>query len=120
MKIVSFNINSIRARPHQVEAIVKKHNPDAIGLQETKVHDDQFPHEIADSIGYQAHIHGQKGHYGVAILTKEKPKKIIKGFEGDREDSQRRFISTSLKKGSKLIHVPVSYTHLTLPTICSV
>ena len=80
MKIVSFNINSIRARPHQVEAIVKKHKPDAIGLQETKVHDDEFPYEIADSIGYQAHIHGQKGHYGVAILTKDKPKKVIKGL----------------------------------------
>ena len=103
MKIVSFNINSIRARPHQVEAIVKKHKPDAIGLQETKVHDDDFPYEIADSIGYQAHIHGQKGHYGVAILTKDKPKKVIKGFENDKKDSQRRFISTSLKKGNKLI-----------------
>ena len=56
MKIVSFNINSIRARPHQVAAIVKKHKPEAIGLQETKVHDDDFPYEIADAIGYQAHI----------------------------------------------------------------
>ena len=109
MKIVSFNINSIRARPHQVEAIVKKHKPDAIGLQETKVHDDDFPYEIADSIGYQAHIHGQKGHYGVAILTKDKPKKVIKGFESDKKDSQRRFISTSLKKGNKLIHVLNGY-----------
>ena len=52
MKIVSFNINSIRARPHQVEALVKKHNPDAIGLQETKVHDDQFPHEYLGSAPY--------------------------------------------------------------------
>ena len=60
MKIVSFNINSIRARPHQVEAIVKKHNPDAIGFQETKVHDDDFPYDIPESLGYKAHIHGQK------------------------------------------------------------
>ena len=109
MKIVSFNINSIRARPHQIQAIVRKHNPDAIGLQETKVHDDEFPHEIADSVGYQAHIHGQKGHYGVAILTKDKPQKVIKGFENDKKDAQKRFISTSLKKGSKLIHVLNGY-----------
>ena len=50
MKIISFNINSIRARPHQIEAIVKKHKPDAIGLQETKVHDDDFPYEIPESL----------------------------------------------------------------------
>ena len=49
MKLISFNINSLRARPHQVEAIVKKHNPDAIGLQETKVHNDDFPHDIPES-----------------------------------------------------------------------
>ena len=79
MKVISFNINSIRARPHQVEAIVKKHQPDAIGLQETKVHDDDFPYEIPESLGYKAHIHGQKGHYGVAILTKEEPVSVNKG-----------------------------------------
>ena len=43
MKIVSFNINGLRARPHQLAALIEKHQPDVIGLQETKVHDDQFP-----------------------------------------------------------------------------
>ncbi|MCS5781173.1 endonuclease/exonuclease/phosphatase family protein [Klebsiella pneumoniae subsp. pneumoniae] len=43
MKFVSFNINGLRARPHQLAAIVEKHQPDVIGLQETKVHDDMFP-----------------------------------------------------------------------------
>ena len=57
MKIISFNINSIRARPHQVEAIVKKHKPDAIGLQETKVHDDDFPFEIPESLGSVSYTH---------------------------------------------------------------
>jgi exonuclease III len=42
MKFVSFNINGLRARPHQLAAIVDKHQPDVIGLQETKVHDDMF------------------------------------------------------------------------------
>ena len=89
MKIVSFNINSIRARPHQVEAIVKKHNPDAIGFQETKVHDDDFPYDIPESLGYKAHIHGQKGHYGVAIFTKDDPYSVNKGFETDTEERKK-------------------------------
>ena len=109
MKVISFNINSIRARPHQVEAIVKKYQPDAIGLQETKVHDDDFPHEIPKSLGYKAHIHGQKGHYGVAILTKEEPLSVSKGFETDNEESQKRFISVTLKKGKKKIHILNGY-----------
>ena len=43
MKIVSFNINGLRARPHQLAALIEKHQPDVIGLQETKVADEQFP-----------------------------------------------------------------------------
>ena len=93
----------------QVEAIVKKHKPDAIGLQETKVHDDDFPYEIPESLGYKAHIHGQKGHYGVAILTKEEPLNINKGFETDNDESQKRFISVTLKKGRKKIHILNGY-----------
>ncbi len=68
MKFVSFNINGLRARPHQLEAIVEKHQPDVIGLQETKVHDEMFPLEEVAKLGYNVFYHGQKGHYGVALL----------------------------------------------------
>jgi exonuclease III len=44
-----------------------------IGLQETKVHDDMFPLEEVAKLGYNVFYHGQKGHYGVALLTKETP-----------------------------------------------
>ena len=43
MKIVSFNINGLRARPHQLKEVVDRHSPEVIGLQETKVDDPQFP-----------------------------------------------------------------------------
>lgn len=94
MKVVSFNINSLRARPHQLEAIIESHCPDVIALQETKVHDDDFPHEIIDNTGYHATFHGQKGHYGVATLSKSPPKSAEKGFPTDDSDSQRRVIIT--------------------------
>ncbi|HBA34602.1 MAG TPA: exodeoxyribonuclease III, partial [Gammaproteobacteria bacterium] len=32
MKIVSFNINSIRARLHQLESLISIHQPDVIGF----------------------------------------------------------------------------------------
>ena len=69
MKIVSFNINGLRARPHQLSAIIEKHQPDVIGLQETKVADEQFPQAEIEALGYHVHYHGQKGHYGVALLA---------------------------------------------------
>ena len=43
MKIVSFNVNGLRSRLHQVEAVIGKYHPDIIGLQETKVQDAEFP-----------------------------------------------------------------------------
>ena len=92
MKIVSFNINGLRARPHQLQALIEKHQPDVIGLQETKVDDPQFPIEDIRALGYHVHYHGQKGHYGVALLSREAPLELHKGFPGDEEDAQRRFI----------------------------
>jgi len=92
MKIVSFNINGLRARPHQLEALIAKHRPDVIGLQETKVADEQFPLEAVQALGYHVHYHGQKGHYGVALLSLKPPLSVAKGFEADDEDAQRRFI----------------------------
>ncbi len=80
MKFVSFNINGLRARPHQLEAIVEKHQPDVIGLQETKVHDDMFPLEEVAKLGYNVFYHGQKGHYGVALLTKRRRFPCVAAF----------------------------------------
>lgn len=96
MKFVSFNINGLRARPHQLQALVEQHQPDVIGLQETKVHDDMFPLEEVSKLGYHVFYHGQKGHYGVALLTKAEPVSVSRGFPGDDEESQRRLIIAEL------------------------
>ena len=81
MKIVSFNINSIRARPHQLIHLRDTIDPDIIGIQETKVDDPEFPIEEIKEIGYHPEFWGQKGHYGVAILSKKKPSDVQKGFD---------------------------------------
>ena len=109
MKIVSFNINSIRARPHQIEHLRDTINPDIIGLQETKVNDPEFPIEVINEIGYHAEYWGQKGHYGVAILSKEKPINTVKGFVNDTEDDQKRFIQSTFKYGDKELIVMNGY-----------
>ena len=94
MKVVSFNVNGLRARLHQLETVIEIHQPDVIGLQEIKVHDDEFPLADIENLGYRVVHHGQKGHYGVAILSKQEPLAVQKGFPGESVDAQRRFIAT--------------------------
>ena len=109
MKVVSFNINSIRARPHQIEFLRDTIDPDVIGLQETKVNDPDFPIELINSIGYHVEFHGQKGHYGVAILSKKEPISTVKGFKNDTEDDQKRFIQSIFKYGDKELVIMNGY-----------
>ncbi len=109
MKFVSFNINGLRARPHQLAAIIEHHQPDVIGLQETKVHDDMFPLEDVSQYGYHVYYHGQKGHYGVALLTKEKPLEVRRGFPNDEEDAQRRIIMADIETPQGVLTVINGY-----------
>ncbi|MCC2615871.1 exodeoxyribonuclease III [Aestuariibacter halophilus] len=97
MKIVSFNINGIRARLHQLQALIDKHSPDVIGLQEIKVDNPQFPLEAVQAMGYHVYYHGQKGHYGVAMLCKQEAEAVQYGFPTDDEDAQRRMIMVTVR-----------------------
>ena len=97
MKFISFNINGLRARPHQLEAIIDKHQPDVIGLQEIKVADEEFPHHLVENLGYHVFHHGQKWHYGVALLTKKAPLAVRRGFPNDEPDAQKRMIMADIE-----------------------
>ncbi|MBL6642918.1 MAG: exodeoxyribonuclease III [PS1 clade bacterium] len=71
MRIVSWNINSVRLREKLVVKLMKKLDPDVICLQETKCPNDQFPEKAFAKAGF-AHIakNGIKGYHGVATLSK--------------------------------------------------
>ncbi|PMR73478.1 exodeoxyribonuclease III [Billgrantia endophytica] len=104
MRLVSFNINGLRARLHQLEALIESHRPAVIGLQETKVQDSEFPREAIEAMGYRVYFHGQKGHYGVALLCHKElcpgiPEAVHYGFPDDGEESQRRMIGVRLRIG---------------------
>jgi len=105
LKIISFNVNGLRSRYDQLSQVISEHQPDIIGLQETKVSDEEFPFDTIKLLGYKAHIYGQKGHYGVAFLTKIAPSNIQCGFPSDDSESQRRMIHGTFEVNSKQIHV---------------
>lgn len=96
MRIVSFNVNSVRQRLPHLKALVENHAPEVIGLQETKVTDAEFPVDDIRSLGYHVAFQGQKTHYGVALLTKTAPTRVIKGFPTDDDDAQRRWIGVDI------------------------
>lgn len=71
MKIVTWNINSIRIRLPLINELVTRHNPDIVCIQETKVIDELFPKQTLMNMGFE-HIvfSGEKSYNGVAILSK--------------------------------------------------
>jgi exodeoxyribonuclease-3 len=97
MKIISFNINGIRARLAQLQAVIDLHQPDVLGLQEIKVDNAQFPVEAVKAMGYDVVFHGQKGHYGVAILSKHPIKQVQYGLPTDTEAHQKRLIGITIE-----------------------
>ena len=73
MKLLSWNVNSIRSRLGHIEKIISEESPDILCLQETKVENDKFPKKFFNELGYKfIHINGIKAYNGVCIITKQK------------------------------------------------
>ena len=110
MRFVSFNVNGIRARQHQLEAVTAQHAPDILALQETKVVDDDFPLAALESLGYP-HVayYGQKGHYGVAVASRAPLEAVQLGIPWRADDQQRRFIGADVVFDDQRVHVINGY-----------
>jgi len=96
MRIVSFNVNSVRLRLHQLQALVDMCKPDVIGLQETKVVDADFPVDALEKMGFHCAFAGQKTHYGIAMLSRTAMRDVQIGFKTDEPDAQRRLITATV------------------------
>jgi exodeoxyribonuclease-3 len=71
MKLVSWNINSVRLRIDLLGKLAAEHQPDVICLQETKTQDQFFPEAEIKKMGYDyIAFTGEKSYNGVAILSK--------------------------------------------------
>ena len=71
LKIVTWNINSVRLRAGNVAAFVEEERPDIICLQEIKCRDGEFPSAAFRDMGlHHLHVGGQKGLHGTAIASR--------------------------------------------------
>jgi len=92
MKIATWNVNSIKARLPTVVEVLKTIDCDVICLQEIKCETDGFPYMEIEELGYQAEVFGQKSYNGVAILSKTPIEDVVRGFPGNEDDEQSRYI----------------------------
>ncbi len=104
MKIATWNVNSIRVRCDAVVGWLKKHEPDVLCVQETKVENGKFPWETFKDEGYRAAFSGEKSYNGVAIFSKHPISDVQIGFPETPIDEQRRLIAATVM-GVRLINV---------------
>lgn len=97
MKIVSFNVNGIKARLPRLVEYLTEQKPDIVCLQELKSSDDTLPVSDIEAAGYGAVWHGQKGFNGAAILARGRtPVLRQKGLSGEPEDDHSRYIEAEV------------------------
>jgi len=101
VKIITWNINSVRLRRPLLKQLARETSPDIICLQETKVEDAHFPLEDLKALGFPHVVFsGQKSYNGVAILSKVKLDKVHNMSVA--KSDHKRHIAVTLPGGVEL------------------
>lgn len=94
MKIITWNINGIRAvyKRGDLMKFIEKEKPDILCLQEIKAAEEQIPDELKNLPGYFCYFNPAKkpGYSGVAVFTKQKPRKVENEIGLERFDNEGR------------------------------
>ncbi|MFA7668147.1 MAG: exodeoxyribonuclease III [Burkholderiaceae bacterium] len=108
MKLVTWNVNSLKVRLPQVLNWLQANPVDALCLQELKLADEFFPLAAFTDIGYHAVWAGQKTYNGVAIISRQPGDDTQRNMPGF-EDPQQRVIATTLPSPSGPVRVINAY-----------
>ncbi len=93
MRVVTWNVNSLRARRGRVERWIETFAPDVLCLQETKLADSAFGPLEFQALGYESVHHGEGRWNGVAILSRVGLEECVAGFgEGIEPDRDARLV----------------------------
>ena len=85
MRIVTWNVNSLKQRIPRLLPWLDERHPDVVCLQETKLADDALRDLIGDELsqrGYEIAVHGEAAWNGVAILSRVGLDDVVAGIEG--------------------------------------
>jgi len=104
MKIISWNVNSVRARIENIKNYIKDSTPDVLLLQEIKTQNENFPNDEFKNLGYTSYVFGQKSYNGVAIISKHELDNTNNKFIKD-DLNQSLIITAELKLKKKKIEL---------------
>ena len=96
MRIVTWNVNGIRARNAQVIDWIARDRPDVVCLQEIKAKPDQLPPLLFEPEGYWCHWHGASGYSGVALFVSRDIAPLPPAFDHPSFDFETRLATVTV------------------------
>ena len=94
MKLATWNVNSLTIRLPRLLDWLRQHQPDIVGLQETKLDDARFPAMEIVAAGYEAIFSGQRTYNGVAILSRRRADEVVPDMPEFPDDHKRVLAAT--------------------------
>ena len=94
LKIATWNVNSLTVRLPQLLDWLHAEQPDIVALQETKLIDSRFPHQALADAGWQAVCFGQPTYNGVALLSRQAARDVVRNVPGFDDPSARVIAAT--------------------------
>jgi exodeoxyribonuclease-3 len=85
VRLVTWNVNSVKQRMPRLLPWLDQRQPDVLCLQETKLTDDAFKQLLESELstrGYEIAVHGESAWNGVAILSRVGLENVTPGLEG--------------------------------------
>jgi exodeoxyribonuclease-3 len=95
MKVISLNANGIRAAARKgFFDWLADQQADVVCIQETKAQEHQLGDDVFRPAGFHCYYFDseKKGHSGVAIYSRQRPDKVIRGLGSDEFDREGRYI----------------------------
>lgn len=118
MRVATFNANSIRVRLPVILEWLRKFQPDALAIQETKTPDDSFPVMEIESAGWHVVFRGEKGYNGVALISRVPVSNVRFGLDDEPRDETRvvsaqmgrvLIVNTYVPQGREITHEMYAY-----------
>ena len=104
MKLITININSVRAHVEALLKILESNKYDVVLVQELKVEDGAFPHVLFEHTNYNIKTFGQKSWNGVAIFSKYQIEDVVRGIP-NYPTADARFIECLIDGRIRIINV---------------
>jgi exodeoxyribonuclease-3 len=96
VRVATWNVNSVKARLSHLLAWLEEAKPDIVCLQEIKCPTPDFPALELNGLGYYVEAAGQRSYNGVALLSREPARDVLRALPGDPSDEQARYIEATI------------------------